>query len=105
MQANPLLVTAVGLPRDVLEYLFLVSEQLRVSTPTVMVSLSVISRYLEKQSGQLGLQLVVLGGLMIGWKVMETNAREVGMLHKWSSNPVTPSPTEIDGHQLRFLPS
>jgi hypothetical protein len=71
------------------QYLLIVSDQLKITMSTVQLALSVASRFLRSKSNLFPLQLVIMTSLMICCKFMETNPPDISTLHKFSNNSFT----------------
>lgn len=64
---------AIVLPTQLVEYLLIVCDKLKVSNASLHLTLSIASRFLKKRPNALPLQLVILTCLLIASKFIETN--------------------------------
>jgi hypothetical protein len=77
------------LPRNVVEYLLIICDQLKLSPAAMQLALSLTSRFLRVRRNFLPLQLIIMTALMISSKFLETEPPELSTLHKLSSNSFT----------------
>lgn len=93
-------VKPLPLPTEIVEYLLIVCDQLKVTMASLQLTLSVACRYLKAKPNNLPLQLILMASLMICCKFIETNPPELSTFHKYSSNSFTSRGTSLI---VRFL--
>ena len=89
VQASQFTLRPVVLPAQLVEYLLLVSDRLKLTNASLHLALSIASRFLCSRPNALPLQLVALSALLIAAKFLEAQPPELNDLHRWSCNSFT----------------
>jgi hypothetical protein len=89
IQASKFRINPIVLPAQLVEYVLLVSDRLKLSNAALHLTLSTASRFLCSRPNALPLQLVALASLMIAAKFLETRPPELNDLHRWTCNSFT----------------
>lgn len=82
-------VSTLALPAELVEYLLVVCDKLKVGNGAMQLGLSIACRFLRRRPNALPLQLVLLVSLLLASKIMESVPPNMNDLHKWSCNSFT----------------